>query len=119
MPYKHNEARRHKIPRSKYRVTNWHDYDAALQRRGSLTVWFTEEARAAWVADPTGKRGAQPVYSEVAIATALTIRLVFQQPLRQTEGLLRSLTGLLKLDDLPVPDHTTLSRRGRKLKVSL
>src|SRR5512143_169293 len=119
MPYKHNKARRHKIPRSKYRVTHWHDYDAALQRRGSLTVWFTEEARAAWIADPTGKRGAQPVYSEVAIETALTIRLVFKQPLRQTEGLLKSLTDLLKLGDFPVPDHTTLSRRGRKLKTLL
>lgn len=119
MLYKHNEACRHKISRSKYRVTNWHGYEAALQRRGNLTVWFTEEARAAWIAGPTGQRGAQPVYSEMAIETALAIRLVFKQPLRQTEGLLKSLTNLLKLGDFPVPAHTTLSRRGRKLKVSL
>ena len=42
--YKFNEARRHKIPKAKYKVTNWPDYDAALVRRGSLTVWLTEEA---------------------------------------------------------------------------
>jgi hypothetical protein len=47
MPYKFNEGRRHKIPRAKYRVMNWPEYDAALVRRGSLTVWMTEEAVAA------------------------------------------------------------------------
>ena len=49
----------------------------------------------------TGKRGAQPVYSDLAIETSLTLRLVFKQPLRQTTGLLRSLTALLKLDEFP------------------
>ena len=119
MPYKHNESRRHKFSKPKYRVTNWPEYNAALQRRGDLTIWFTEEAQAAWLAEKTGRRGGQPVYSDLAIETALTIRLVFKQALRQTVGLLRSLTGLLELDDLPVPDYSTLSRRGQRLKVSL
>ena len=47
----------------------------------------------------------------LAIETALTIRLVFHQPLRQTEGLLRSIATVLELD-IAIPDHTTLSRRG-------
>jgi hypothetical protein len=47
MPYKFNETRRHKIPKATYRVTNCPEYDAALARRGSLTVWITEEAVAA------------------------------------------------------------------------
>ena len=119
MPYKYNDARRHKIPKAKYRLTNWRDYDAALQQRGSLTVRFTEEAQAARQAEKTGERGGQPGYSDLANETALTLRLVFNQALRQTEGLLRSLTVLLKLDDLPIPDHTTLSRRGWQLTVSL
>jgi len=63
MPYKFNETRRHKIPRAKYRVTNWPEYDAALVRRGSLTVWITEEAVAAWQAPATGKRGGRPATS--------------------------------------------------------
>ena len=95
MPYKFNEPRRHKIPAAKYRVTNWPDYDAALVRRGALTVWFTDEAIAAWRAPATGRRGGQPIYSALAIETALTIRLVFHQPLRQTEGLLRSIADVL------------------------
>lgn len=119
MPYKHNDARRHKFSKPKYRVMNWSDYNAALQQRGSLTIWFTEEAQAGWLAVKTGKRGAQPVYSDLAIETSLTLRLVFKQPLRQTTGLLRSLTALLKLDELPIPDYSTLSRRGQCLKVSL
>ena len=77
MPYKANADRRHKIPRARYRVTNWPDYDAALVRRGSLTLWVTEEALAAWHAPAIGKRGGQSVYSDVAIETGLALRLVF------------------------------------------
>ena len=111
MPYKFNEGRRHEIPKAKYRVTNWPEYDTALVRRGSLTIWMTEEAIAAWQAPATGKRGGQLIYSAVAIETSLALRLVFHQPLRQTEGLLRSIAAVLKID-IAIPDHTTLSRRG-------
>ena len=44
VPFKLNQARRHHIPKQKRKVVNWRDYDASLRRRGSLTVWFTEEA---------------------------------------------------------------------------
>ena len=47
MPFKANAAHRHHIPKQRYRVTNWAQYDASLRQRGSLTVWFTEEAIAA------------------------------------------------------------------------
>ena len=103
MPYKFNERRRHKIPRARYRVANWPDYDAALVRRGSLTIWFTEEAVAAWHAPATGERGGQPVYSALAIDTGLALRLVFHQPLRQTEGMLRSIAEALKIDIAAAP----------------
>jgi Transposase DDE domain len=116
MPYKLNAPRRHKIPTARHRVTNWADDDAALVRRGSLTVWFTEEAMAAWHAPATGERGGQRVYAAIAIETGLALRLVFHQPLRQTEGLLRSIADLLALT-LAVPDHTTLSRRGGGLTI--
>ena len=48
MPYKVNQERRHRIPKARYRVKNWRDYDAALRRRGDLTVWVTAEAIEAW-----------------------------------------------------------------------
>jgi hypothetical protein len=111
MPYKFNEARRHKIPKAKYKVTNWPEYDAALVRRGSLTVWVTDEAIAAWHAPATGKRGGQLTYSDLAIETGLALRLVLRLGLRQIEGTLGSIAHLLGAD-IKIPDHTTFSRRG-------
>src|SRR5215211_2426560 len=84
MPYKANEARRHRIPRARYRVTNWPEYDRALQRRGSLTVWVTPEALAAWHPPRTGRRGRSPQYAEIAIETGHLLRLAFGRPWRQT-----------------------------------
>jgi len=97
-------------------VTNWPAYDASLRQRGSLTVWFTDEAIAAWAAEPRTTRGGQPWYSPLVILTALTIRAVFRLAYRQAEGLLGSIVSLLGLG-LRVPDHTTLSRRAATLDV--
>jgi len=97
-------------------VTNWPAYDASLRQRGSLTVWFTDDAIAGWAAEPRTTRGGQPWYSSLAILMALTIRAVFRLAYRQAEGLLGSVIGLLGLA-LPVPDHTTLSRRAATLEV--
>ncbi len=117
MPFKSNADRRHKIPRQRHRVTNWPAYEAGLRARGSLTVWFTAEAIAAWRAGPRTGRGGQPRYSVLAITTALTLRAVFRLALRRTEGLVGSILQLLGLD-LAVPDHTTLSRRAETLEVA-
>jgi hypothetical protein len=116
LPFKANQDRRHHIPKQKHRVTNWAEYDAGLRARGSLTVWFTPEAVAAWAAAPRTTRGGQPTYSDLAIATTLTLRAVFRLALRQTEGLIGSVLQLLGLD-LAVPDHSTLSRRAETLEV--
>ncbi|MCW2242349.1 hypothetical protein M2351_007005 [Azospirillum canadense] len=97
-------------------MTNWAAYEASLRQRGSLTIWFCEEAIQAWRAAPRTTRGGQPRYSAVAIETALTLRALFHLAFRQTEGLIGSLMQMFQLD-LPVPDHTTLSRRARTLAV--
>src|SRR3954465_472254 len=116
MPFKANADRRHHIPKPRRRVTNWAEYDAALRQRGSLTVWFTDEAVAAWRAEPRTTPGGQPRDSPLAIITPLPLRAVFRLGLRQTEGLVGSILRLLGLD-LAVPDHTTLSRRAATLEV--
>jgi Transposase DDE domain len=79
-------------------------------------VWFTEEAVQAWHAPATGERGGQLIYSAIAIETGLALRLVFHQPLRQTEGMLRSIADALAVE-IAIPDHTTLSRRGGGLTI--
>jgi hypothetical protein len=117
MPFKVNAGRRRHIPKQQHRVTNWSEYDAALRQRGSLTIWFTDEAIAAWRAEPRTTRGGQPQYSALAITTALTLRAVFRLPLRQTEGLIGSVIRLLGLD-LAVPDHSTL-RPGAVKQISV
>ena len=116
MPFKLNADRCHHIPKQRFKVTNWAAYDASLRQRGSLTVWVTEKAIVAWTAAPRTTRGGQPIYSPLAILTALTLRAVFRLALRQTEGLIGSVIGLLGLD-LTVPDHSTLSRRATTLEV--
>jgi hypothetical protein len=105
MPHKAYAARRNHIPRPKRRVTNSAEYAAALRQRGSLTVWFTDAAIAAWQAAPRTTPGGQPCYSDLVVTTALMLRAVFRLALRQTEGLIGSILRLLGLD-LPVPDHT-------------
>ena len=112
MPFKHNAARRHHIPQARYRVTNWPAYEAGLRRRGDLMLWLDEAALAGWAAPKRSSPGGQPLYSELAIEIVLTLRLVFRLALRQAEAFSSSLLRLLGLA-LSVPDHSTLSRRGR------
>ncbi len=116
LPFKLNQDRRHHIPKQKHKLMNWRAYDASLRQRGSLTVWFTDEAIEAWRAPPRTTPGGQPWYSPLAILTALTLRAVFRLALRQTEGLIGSVIGLLGLT-LAVPDHSTLCRRAETLAV--
>ena len=99
----------------KYTVRNWAEYDAALRARGSLTLWVTPEALNHWAALPRSTPGGQCFYSDLAIETSLMLRLIFRQPLRQTEGLMTSIFELLGVD-LKAPDHSTVSRRAMNLK---
>ncbi len=97
-----------------YKTRNWPEYNNALKRRGSLTIWFDPAMN--WEAAPTGKRGRQPVYSDAAIQACLTMKVLFGMALRQTTGFLESLLCLTGLD-WAVPDFSTLSRRQKTLKV--
>ena len=101
-------SRVHPKYKTQYHVGNWPAYDRALVQRGDITVWVAPDAIATWEAVGVGQRGGQRPYSDLAIETALTLRLIFHLPLRQTEGFLTSIFGMLGLD-LSAPDHTTLS----------
>src|SRR3954464_14233830 len=118
MPHKANEARRHKTPRARYKVRNWREDDRALQQRGSLTVWVTPEALAAWHPPRrTGQRGRSPDCSDVGFEPGQLVGPAVWRAWRQTEGLLHSLTTLLGVS-LGVPDHTTFSRRSPGLALA-
>ena len=99
-----------------YKTRNWRSYNQALKRRGSLTIWF--DPAMTWDAAPTGKRGRQRDYSDAAIQTCLTMKVLFGMALRQTTGFVESLLRLVGLD-WTVPDFSTLSRRQKTLAVNI
>ena len=117
MPHKFNADRRVKIPKQKYRVANWAEYNESLRRRGDLTIWINEDALGLWLAPRRTTRGGRRHYSDLAIELCLTLGVVFKQPLRQTQGLMRSIAKLLRVE-ITVPDFSTLSRRGDGLQMS-
>lgn len=99
-----------------YKTKNWSDYNRALKQRGSLSIWFDPEM--SWKAAPTGKRGRQQTYSDAAIQTCLTMKVLFGLPLRQTTGFVESLLELVGLN-WAVPDFSTLCRRQKTLSVAI
>ena len=117
-------SRVHPKYKTKYRVSNWAEYDRALVERGNITLWISDGRKrsfrviASWKPAPTGRRGGQRKFSDHAIETALTLRLIFRLPLRQAEGFLRSVLSLMSIDH-EAPDHTTLSRRSQHLGIQL
>ena len=111
-------SRVHPNFKTEYRISNWASYDRALIRRGDVTVWLSADAIATWTTAGVDASRRQCRYSDHAIETAITLRLIFHLPLRQTEGFLRSIFSMMHVA-LPVPDHTTLSRRGQRLQVAL
>jgi IS5 family transposase len=105
--------------KSTYCIRNWSEYNASLKHRGSLTIWVSSEAIANWTTDElTGERGASLTYTDLAIETMATIKAIYRLPGRQAQGFLQSVFELMKLN-LPVPDHSTLSRRLRRLEITL
>ena len=111
-------SRVHPKYKTKYRVSNWAEYDRALAQRGDIPLWISEDATDTGSPEPSGKRGGQRKFSDQAIETALVLRLVFNLPLRQAKGFLRSVLSRMALD-LEAPDPTTISRRRQHLDVGL
>lgn len=99
-----------------YKTRNWPAYNEALKRRGSLTIWFDPEM--SWEAVPTGSRGRQQSYSDAAIQTCLSMKVLFGMALRQATGFVESLLRLIGLD-WTVLDFSTLSRRQKTLAVNI
>jgi hypothetical protein len=113
MPHKHNADRRHHIPKMAFKVRNWPEYEVALRRRDSLTLWIADAALDHW---QTFGPGGQARYKDAAIQTTLMIRTAFRLGLRQTDGLVAS---VLPLTDLTIAalDYSTFSRRAVMLPV--
>jgi hypothetical protein len=102
-----------------YRIRNWSEYNAGLKQRGSLTFWLEESVLEQWVVEElSGKPGASVLYSDLAIQTMATLKAVYRLAVRQCQGFVESIFELMGID-LPVPDHSTLSRRVGQLSIEL
>jgi hypothetical protein len=113
-PKRRSRPKKSKKP---YRIRNWHEYNAALVQRGSLTVWVEEAALAGWLEqERSGRRGASATYSDTAITVALLVKALYRLPLRAAQGLLGSWFNALKLE-LPVPHYSTVCRRQATVEV--
>ncbi|MCA1693229.1 MAG: IS5 family transposase [Actinobacteria bacterium] len=108
---------RHAAPKPAYRIRNGNEYNDALVRRGSLTLWVGQETLQAWRYRGPAQRGAQYQYSDLAIECLLTLRAVYHLTLRATEGFAHSLFALMQVD-LTVPDYTTPCRRAATVRVT-
>ena len=102
-----------------YRVRNWHHYNEALVKRGSITFWLDEEAIKHWhESKEAGKRGRPKKYSDLSIICGLTVKAIYHLTFRSTEGFIRSLVRGLKLP-VEVPDYTLLCKRQSNLVIRL
>ncbi len=105
--------------KTKYRIRNWSEYNAALRQRGSLTFWVSEDAIEQWLeTEKTGQRGASKTYSDTAIEVMATLKAIYRWAGRQIEGFIESVFKLMNIT-LAVPDHSTLSRRMKTLEIDI
>ena len=107
------------VRKGKYKITNWKQYNESLVQRGSLTFWFSEDVIRQWHHENAQPRRGHPFFfSDTAIECLLIVREMFRLPYRQTEGLGKSLVGLMEAE-IEIPDYTSLAKRAGKLGIAL
>jgi hypothetical protein len=100
------------VTKKNYKVKNWKAYNQALVQRGSLTLWMNEDIVSLWYG--SGRN----VYSDKAIEIMMTLKILYQLPLRSVVGLMQSLFEFSG-KTLPTPDYTTVSRRMKRITITL
>ena len=119
MPNKYPEKKGWDVPKQKYKVSNWADYNESLRLRGDITVWLSNDAIESWYEKDRAYdgTGSPLLFSDFTILTCHEIRQVYRLPLRQCQGFINS---LFKTKKLPIvcPDYSTLSKRLMELKIT-
>ncbi|AEI49270.1 IS5 family transposase [Runella slithyformis] len=103
------------IPKEKYRLTNWPEYNKALINRGFVTLWLNEKTLTQWYYQGPRTRGGLLRYSDQCIQAALALKAAFRLAFRQTQGLIQSLLAIMKID-IQVPSYSQLCRRQAHLQ---
>jgi hypothetical protein len=102
-----------------FKIRNWANDHAALVNRYAITFWFSDEILSQWTHDNEDQGQGHPfVFSDLAIATLLTMRELFRLPYRNTEGFGRWMFGIMPLD-LPIPGDTALCKRAKQRDIAM
>lgn len=48
MPSKYAEKKGCKVPKQKYNVSNWSEYNAAIRQQNSIEVWISQDIATKW-----------------------------------------------------------------------
>lgn len=118
MPNKYPQKKGWNVPKQKYKLQNWHEYNNALRKRGAIEIWISDEAINNWyesdqIYDGTG---APKKFSDLSIIICHEIRQVYKLPLRQCEGFIDSIFNIMNLNIL-CPDYSCLSKRLSLLNI--
>jgi hypothetical protein len=111
------QPRKHTSGGVRYKITNWNEYNRSLKKRGSLSMWITDDAIESWYYQGAPQQGAQYVYSDVCIEACCILRKVYRLPYRQTEGFVMSIMKMIGVVIKP-PDYSVICRRSRSIQVS-
>ena len=112
MPNKYPQGKGWNVPKQKYKLSNWSEYNKALKQRGRIDTWVSADAVNKWYEpDQTNTgTGAAKKYTDFAIIVCHQIRQVYRLPLRQSEGFINSIFNLMRID-IKCPRFSTLSKR--------
>jgi Transposase DDE domain len=118
MPNKYAEKKGWRVPKQRYKLSNWSEYNEALRQRGNIAIWIDDDVMKNWyeqerIYDGTG---APKLFSDYAITICHELRQVFKLPLRQCQGFIDSIFQLQELF-LLCPDYSCLSKRLATLRL--
>ena len=118
MPNKYAKKKGWKLPKQKYKISNWDEYTQGLRDRGNIEIWISDEAINNWyemsrIYDGTG---APKKYTDFAIITCHEVRQVYRLPLRQCQGFINSIFALKQIS-IACPDYSCLSKRLSELNI--
>lgn len=105
-------------PKSKYRITNWKEYNKSLKSRGRIEIWVDKDAVANWYYQGPTQKGAQHKYSDECITTLLQLKVVFKLAYRQLEGFTDSLMKKMGIE-VTIPCYTQICRRVKELEIDI
>lgn len=108
-----------KKDKEQYWVENWKRYNESLKDRGRITLYLSPKVLRDWKKMAKKKVVGERQYPDSIIEMCLSVHFIYGLALRQTQGFVESLLGLMGYNDLIVPDYSTICRRQGGLLVNI